>query len=259
MKLKAPLVGLFESLDASETAAHLWIGPVSQERLPQWVADATLLDSRERDRAQRLAPADNRTMFLASHAALRLVLSLYTGTAPRELAFETRQGQRPELVSSAEPLPVRFSLTHTIGLFAVAVTRRAACGVDAEQLSAGVLDGATLRTTLSASELERVRPLEGNEAVLAFHRLWTRKEAVLKAMGTGLRVDPRCVSVDAEDEAACVNDPSVELHLRTGWRVCTLLPTPIHVVSVAIRSMKDKPHLTLIELEPSLDVARIRG
>jgi len=258
LKLKAPLVGLIESLDASETAAHLWIGLVSQERLPQWVDDATLLDSRERDIARRLTPADNRTMFLASHAALRLVLSLYTGTEPNELRFETRHGQRPELVWSAESLPVRFSLTHTSGLFAVAVTRRAACGVDAEQLSTGVLDGATLRTTLSASELERVRPLQSSEAVMAFHRLWTRKEAVLKAIGTGLRADPRCVSVDAEDEGASVNDPSVELHLRTGWRVCTLLPTSDHVVSVAIRSMKEKPHLMLFELEPSLDVARIR-
>ena len=257
MKLKAPFVGLTEALDASETAAHLWVGRVSRERLPQWIDDAALLDSHERDVARRLTPVDNRAMFLASHTALRLVLSLYTGQAPHELAFETRPGQRPELLGSAESPPVRFSLTHTSGLFAVAVTRRAACGVDAEHLSAGVLDDATLCITLSASELAQVRPLEKSEAAMAFHRLWTCKEAVLKAIGTGLRLDPRRVSVDTEDEAT-VNDPSVELHLRTGWRVRTLLPTSDHVVSVAIRSMKEKPHLTLIELEPSLDVARIR-
>jgi len=257
MKLKEPAVGLIESLDASETTAHLWVGLVSQERLPQWVDDARLLEPRERDLARRLTPADNRNMFLASHAGLRLVLSLYTGTAPQELAFDTRHGQRPELVRSTQSPPVRFSLTHTSGLFAVAVTRRAACGVDAERVSAGVLDRATLSAALSASELARLRSLEKAEAVTAFHRLWTRKEAVLKAIGTGLRVDPRCVSFNIEDEAA-VNDPSVELHLRTGWRVRTLLPTPKHVVSIAIRSMKEEPQLLLIEMGPSLDEARIR-
>jgi len=141
-------------------------------------------------------------------------------------------------------------------LASVSLTRRVACGVDAERLSTRAVDDALLSTILSPLELARLGTLARNEATAAFHRLWTRKEAVLKALGLGLKVDPRCVLVGDEDELAFVNDPAVEPRSRTGWQVRTFQPTPDHVVSVAIGSVAEALRPLLIELEPTFEAAR---
>ena len=195
-------------------------------------------------------------MFLASHAALRLALATYTGTAAHELAFETGSGGRPELAGSTGTPSIRFNLTHTSGLFAVSLTRRVACGVDAERLSTCAVDDSLLSSILSPSEHAHMGTLARNEATVAFHRLWTRKEAVLKALGLGLKVDPRCVLVGDEGGLAIVSDPIVELRLRTGWQLRTFQPTPDHVVSVAIGSVAEALRPLLIELEPTFEAAR---
>ena len=195
-------------------------------------------------------------MFLASHAALRLTLATYIGTAAHELAFETGSGGRPELAWSTGAPPIRFNLTHTLDLFAVSLTRRVACGVDAERLSTRAVDDSLLGAILSPSELACLGTLARNEATAAFHRLWTRKEAVLKALGLGLKIDPRCVLIGDADELAFVNDPTVEPRSRTGWQVRTFQPTPDHVVSVAIGSVTEALRPLLIELEPTFEAAR---
>src|SRR5262245_45516633 len=168
--------GLNESLDASAAVVHLWVGGVSSRSVPGWVREGALLDSNERGRARRLERIEDRAMFAASHTALRLVLSLYTGEAAHRLAFDTADARRPELAWSAGPPPVRFSLTHPSGLYAISVTRRAPCGVDAERLSPRLLDEATLRAALSQRELAHLSTLAPREATRAFYRLWTRKE-----------------------------------------------------------------------------------
>jgi 4'-phosphopantetheinyl transferase len=185
-----------------------------------------------------------------------LALATYRGTPAHELAFETGSGGRPELAWSSGAPPIRFNLTHTPGLFAVSLTRRVACGVDAERLSTRAVDDSLLSAVLSPLELARLDTLARNEATAAFHRLWTRKEAVLKALGLGLKVDPRCVLVGDEDELAFVNDPTVEPRSRTGWQVRTFQPTPDHVVSVAIGSVTEALRPLLIELEPTFEAAR---
>ena len=194
-------------------------------------------------------------MFLASHAALRLVLAIYTGTAAHELAFKTGHGGRPELAWPGGAPPVRFNLTHTSGLFAVSLTRSEACGVDAERLC-NVLDDALLDLVLTPSERARIGDLARNAAIAEFYKLWTRKEAVLKALGVGLKVDPRCVSVN-EDGPVYVNDPAVGPHARTRCWIRTFHPTPEHVVSVAIDTVTEYTRLQLVELDPTLVTAKL--
>ncbi len=225
--------------------------------MPGWVHDGRLLDAAERETARQFKRVEDRIMFLASHAALRLALAIYTGTAAHELAFATGNGRRPELAWSAGAPPVRFNLTHTSGLFAVSLTRRVACGVDAERLSTRALEDTLLSAVLSPSERAHLGALGRKEASASFYRLWTRKEAVLKALGLGLGVDPRCVSVGDEEELAFVNDSSVEPRSRSGWRVRTFQPTPEHVVSVAVGAATEALRPLLVELEPTFEAAHI--
>src|SRR5438876_1143101 len=95
MRIRVP-PGLVQSLDASDACVHVWIGRLSPQCMPPWVHDGTLLDASERETARRFRRLEDRTMFLASHAALRLTLATYIDTAAHELAFETGSGGRGE-------------------------------------------------------------------------------------------------------------------------------------------------------------------
>jgi 4'-phosphopantetheinyl transferase len=102
---------------------------------------------------------------------------------------------RPRVAGPAHP-PVWVSLSRAGGLVAVVATARGPVGIDIESLervaAAGFDDVA-----FSAEERESVRV--SADPMLRRARLWTAKEAVLKARGTGLRVDPR--EVDVEEPA----------------------------------------------------------
>ena len=58
---------------------------------------------------------------------------------------------------------------------------------------------------MHGDELAAFRLLAGVEAESAFRRLWTRKEAVLKAAGMGFSRDPRSFAVGLSADAGRVS------------------------------------------------------
>ncbi|MFF3432398.1 4'-phosphopantetheinyl transferase family protein [Streptomyces sp. NPDC002602] len=160
-------------------------------REPPWGEEGSLslLDAGERARADSFTHRRDRSMYLAAHAGLRLVLGDRLGLHPRDLRFGRdpcahcggRHG-RPILLGGPDDL--YFSLSHCVGVTLVGVAD-APVGVDAERLPG--------RRTVELC-LARLHPRERDELLrtpcaqrpLSFCRLWTRKEAYLKALGTGL-------------------------------------------------------------------------
>ncbi|MEJ7775687.1 MAG: 4'-phosphopantetheinyl transferase superfamily protein, partial [Nocardioidaceae bacterium] len=88
-----------------------------------------------------------------------------------------------------------MSLSHSGGWIAVAACETGRIGIDVEVLRD--VTPSLERRCLSAVELawlDRAQP--GVPRSLRFSRLWTAKEAYLKATGVGLAADPRTVSID---------------------------------------------------------------
>lgn len=134
-------------------------------------------------------PARSADTAASAHALLRLVLSDLTARAPHEHRIDhlcaTCGGDdhgRPVLHGAA----LHVSLSRTRTAVAVAVSADAPVGIDVEQVAAAGFDGFD-DVALAAGERA------GDAQARA--RAWSRKEAVLKARGTGLSVDPRTVDV----------------------------------------------------------------
>lgn len=159
-----------------------------------------LLDDAERDRADRKRrPAP----FVTAHAIARELLGELTGSDPRSLRFErrcttcgSRAHGKPSLVHEA---PWRFSLSYTGDLAVAAVTRDHEIGVDIEGLDEAAFDDFD-RVTLAETEGDHLAGLTGERLLDARARVWARKEAVLKATGHGLVVDPTEVVVSAPSD-----------------------------------------------------------
>lgn len=146
--------------------------------------DAALSDD-ERARAARLVMPDARRRFVAARAGLREILSKYTRVEAAALTFSTGDYGKPAL-SGMTGAPL-FNLAHS-GDLALAAVSRAAVGVDLEQVRP--LANRAQMADLSFTDEERAALWTLDEAaqVEAFFRLWTRKEAVMKAHGAGFRL-----------------------------------------------------------------------
>ena len=157
-----------------------------------------LLSGEERHRAARFRFAHLAHSFIVDHGRMRLILGAYAGIAPQKLEFSFNEFGKPDLANCSEPL--RFNLSHTKGLSALAICVDAAVGVDVEAVRPMDDWRDVAQSHFSQSEIAALENAEPSDQQNAFFRCWTRKEAFLKAHGRGLSIplDSFAVSLEAE-------------------------------------------------------------
>lgn len=155
--------------------------------------DLNLLSTSERARAGRLKRPRDRRRSLRAHCAVRRILALQLGVDPRCLEFDATTAGKPFLARPAQNLEFNLSHSGRHGLIAVATDR--SVGVDIE-VRRPISDLRALAHRITTGrEAELLRQLPTNKIHSAFFDLWTRKEAMLKALGRGFFIDPREVDV----------------------------------------------------------------
>jgi 4'-phosphopantetheinyl transferase len=156
-----------------------------------------LLSSNELQRAGRFVFERDRRRYLAARCALRERLSWHTGVAPDRLRIAEDEHGKPFLTDVAD---CRFNVSHSEDVALVAISGVGEIGVDIEMLRP-IPDAEQLaQSHFLPAELGEFLKLEGSARDAAFLRCWTRKEACLKALGTGLRVAPNGVAVGLGEE-----------------------------------------------------------
>lgn len=187
--------------------------------------DCSELDEAERRRAASfIRPADG-LLYAAAHVALRRLLGRYTGTAPRDVRFvhEPCPGcggphGRPAVAAA----PLHFSLSHSSGVALVGVAA-VPLGVDVERLPRPEAVEVCTPALHSDEQAELAAAGEAHRGPL-FGRIWTRKEAYLKGIGTGLSRSP------AEDYLGADTT-----RYPPGWTVLDVPCNDTHAASVAVR------------------------
>jgi len=144
-----------------------------------------VLSACEMERFQRFRLDRDRQLFLVAHALLRSTLSLYADVEPAAWQFRAGSHARPEIV--APRVPLRFSLAHTSGMAACAVTLEHDIGIDVEEISGDARMEVADRC-FSLAELADLGRVSADRRAARFFEYWTLKEAYLKARGVGLSV-----------------------------------------------------------------------
>jgi 4'-phosphopantetheinyl transferase len=150
--------------------------------------NAALLDIEESSRLTRLMIAEDRRDYAAAHALLRRTLTeAAPHIEPGAWCFERTARGKPFLPSpQAGTPPMRFSLSHTRGLVACIVSRRAEVGVDVESRSRPMDVDLLMREVCSADEQQQIRTAPASARADRFFDLWILKESYLKAVGLGI-------------------------------------------------------------------------
>jgi len=172
---------------------HVWRIDLARDG----AGEPSLLDAAERARAARFVFDRDRTRFERSHQAMRRILGAYLGIDGARVALRTEANGKPALAGDA---PIAFNLSHSADTALLAVGTGAPLGVDVEARGTRADLRSLARSVFTAAEAGALDGLDGAELERAFLRGWTRKEACLKALGVGLRVEPATFHAGLEDD-----------------------------------------------------------
>ena len=216
-----------------------------------------VLSDQERDRARRFRFERLQQQFTIAHGALRVLLGRYLAVAPERLRFDEGPHGKPQLAEvSASHGPaeagrhrssrdldeaglhasIRFNLSHSDDLAVVAVAADRDVGVDIEALRPVPEIEEIARRYFSDREAIELLQSAGDARERNFFRIWTRKEAFIKAIGEGLScpLDSFAVSFDRED-AARVVELRGDADAARAWQLHAFEPAPGYAGALAYR------------------------
>jgi 4'-phosphopantetheinyl transferase len=130
---------------------------------------------------------------------LRAVLGIYLGVPAGDVTFHEDEHGRPELASPWRDV-LHFNWSHSGEMAIIAVARDVIPGIDIEQLRPRPRAIQLAERFFHPAEIAALEALEDSSREAAFLRLWTSKEAVLKALGRGLAFGLNRLHVTVEDE-----------------------------------------------------------
>jgi len=139
------------------------------------------IDKDDRLRADKFHFEEDRCTWLFCHTLLRLVIASKLGIDSSEVIFFTDINNKPWL----EGNPLFFNISHTREALAFAISDSAIVGIDIEKVDRKIDFESIIRTFFSPGERKFILtdPDLSREKLFL---LWTRKEALLKALGTGI-------------------------------------------------------------------------
>lgn len=182
---------------------HIWRAALDEAGWP----DATWLPAPERERAAAFLREQPRRRWVAARWALRRVLESYLGEPAAAIELELGDRGKPRLRNSNG---IEFNLSHSSGLALVAVTEGREVGVDVELIEPERDLLALAERALPQEDAAIVRAASESERADVFYAAWTRHEARVKCLGTGLGAVAENVDVGPQYAAAvAVSDARV--------------------------------------------------
>jgi 4'-phosphopantetheinyl transferase len=194
---------------------------------------ASLLDDEERERATRFYFERDRHAYVAAHALTRVMLSTQVPTPPADWRFVCNKHGRPEVVREAGDPPLRFNLSHTHGLVAVAMTLGSDIGIDVEMVRPERFGIELAERAFAESEVALLRATSLARLPEALFTLWTFKEACAKALGGGLSVPFKAFQVSLDPLGVTFSDTFDEDPAH--WLLERFAPTSKHVLALALK------------------------
>ena len=181
------------------------------------------LDEEEHSRWRRFQHPGPRRRFAFCRAALRALLCDRLGCENGQLAFAATRHGKPFAVVDGTPAAIGFNVSHggRHGLIAVAPGGR--LGVDVEErVPRRDLDG-LVGIAFSPGEQADLAAAPGSRRLHIFYHIWTMKEALLKALGTGLTREMSGFEIPADLRRGEAKDPfRFPWMPEVGWRLADL-------------------------------------
>ncbi len=184
---------LFPSSLPTDNEIHVWHIDLDAGRPPDF---ASVLSRDEIARAERFVFAHHRDRFICGRYAMRCILGDCLGIGGDAVAIVYGPNGKPRLKpGSSGGTHIGFNMAHSEHLALLAIGGVHDIGIDIEILRAPKDIRTFAKSVFSEQENTQFQALASESLVPAFFTCWTQKEAVLKALGTGLTLDANSIHV----------------------------------------------------------------
>lgn len=160
-----------------------------------------VLDRAERRQVAGFVRDEDRHRYSAAHLLARAAIGASIGRDPAGLAFRREANGKPALVDVPG---VDVNLSHSGDWIAVGMSDSGRVGVDVEADRPEAFWREIVASFLSPEEVSKTTP----PGTVQFLKLWTAKEAALKAEGSGLSIAPDRITVERRPDGFRVGLPA---------------------------------------------------
>jgi 4'-phosphopantetheinyl transferase len=210
---------------------HVWLAhlPAARASMEQF---EKVLSGDERARAEKFHFLEHRERWQMTRGILRLLLARYLDANASEIVFDYGAHGKPHLKDPARSA-LHFNASHSGDYAAFAMTRAGDVGVDIERVHEDMPRSDEIaRRYFAPGEQQQLFALPESERARAFFTLWTRKEAFVKARGTGLfsGLDQFEVALD-EPRVLCVMGADTS---ALSWSMAAFPPIPDYAGALVV-------------------------
>lgn len=212
-----------------------WASPLPNE--PRYLA---LLDPLEQGRHAAYRQEIDQRRFLTGRVLAKTVAGERLGRATDSIEFDATCDDcgKPHGIPRVPGADLALSISHSGEVIGVAVTSGTPLGLDVEG-AARRADDSLIEYALNPAELAGLAELDADKRASAFFTYWTRKEALMKATGRGLKIPLKSITLSRFDERARLvgsEDPALD---PAGTRLEDLKVTDGYRAAVAFLTTDD--------------------
>ncbi len=188
-------------LHLPENEIHLWL--CKFEHLKSSVKFLNgILSSDQKKKASKFVFEKDRISYIISNGLLRKLLASYTGISMMNIKFIYNDFGKPLLINNNN---IKFNLSHSNEYCLIGINRNDNIGVDIEWINKNIAIDDIAGNYFSNNEINKFNSVKPNHKITSFYKIWTRKEAFIKAVGKGLSIPLNSFDVDLDDMHPKVN------------------------------------------------------
>ncbi len=219
------------------TSLHLWRANLNLPT-PQLQALERILSTDELIRARRFKFLKHQQHFIAARGMLRQLLGRYLQQAPTEILFHYNEHGKPQLTQTPS---LHFSVSHSHDWVTYAIGLQPLLGVDIERIhDIAVTDIA--QRFFSHTENQQLHHLALSEQRSAFFKLWTCKEAFIKAIGEGMTFPLQNFTIDILANPPHLVNIRDDATAAQSWTLQQFIPADDYIGAVAVKGAVTEWH-----------------
>jgi 4'-phosphopantetheinyl transferase len=191
------------------------------------------LSPSEANKASRFYNELDQRRYALGRSLLRILISIYTEIEPKKIELQTKESGKPYLPKT----DLQFSKAASGPFGLVALTLNGEVGVDIEKIQQLDRVSQLVKSGFSTSEHRVFQRIPMSQRDKAFFGGWTRKEAVVKALGTGFALAPDQVIVSlGSSQVYEFKIPSLPSEYAPNWTLLSWSPAAGYQAAIAVRS-----------------------
>lgn len=223
-------------LAITKDTIHIWQADLNIDKKAQKKFLETL-NAEEHIKANRYRFEKDRIQYIAGRGILRQLLSRYLSIHPKSIVFEYNKYGKPHLEYS----DLQFNISHSGGVGVFGFTEKHLIGVDVELIKPDMDLLNVAEHFFAKKEIEQLLSLPSNRQCEGFFNCWTRKEAIIKAIGHGLSfpLNDFQVSLLPEHPAQLLATYWDEKEVEN-WSLQSFEPKPNYIGALALRNKRKR-------------------